>query len=58
MPRFEREGIEVEWQGYIHPIYPQLHGEFLLNMSTLDLILNCGPGSRAILAHEVRTERV
>jgi hypothetical protein len=58
VPRFEREGIEVEWQGYIHPIYPQLHGEFVLNMSAIDLILNCGPESRAILAHEVRKERV
>jgi hypothetical protein len=56
--RFEAAGIEVEWQSYIHPIYPQLHGEFTLNMSMIDLILNCGPESRAILAHEVRKERV
>jgi hypothetical protein len=56
--RFEHEGVEVEWQSYIHPIYRQLHGEFVLNMSTLDLILNCGPESGAILAHEMRRERV
>jgi hypothetical protein len=58
VPRLEAEGIEVEWQSYIHPIYPQLHGEFVLNMSTIDLILNCGPNSHAILAHEMRKERV
>jgi hypothetical protein len=47
---FEREGIEVEWQNLEHPVYPQLHGEFVSHLSTLDLILNCGDESAAVFA--------
>jgi hypothetical protein len=47
---FEREGIEVEWQNLDHPIYPQLHGGFVSHLSALDLILNCGQESSAVLA--------
>ncbi len=47
---FEREGIEVEWQNLEHPIYPQLHGDFVSHLSALDLILNCGHEGAAKLA--------
>ena len=47
---FAREGIEVEWQNLVHPVYPQLHGEFVSHLSALDLILNCGEESAAVLA--------
>ena len=33
----------------ISPVYPQLWGDFIPNLSTLDLILNCGPKARDIL---------
>ena len=46
---FESNGIAVEWQDFTHPVYRQLHGEFVPYMSTLDLILNCGEESRAVL---------
>jgi len=49
---FARRGIEVEWQDYVHPLYPQLHGEFVPYLSALDLVLNCGDGSGAILRGE------
>lgn len=39
---FERHGIAVEWQRFVHPVYPQLHGEFLPFLSALDLVFNCG----------------
>jgi hypothetical protein len=39
---FETQGIAVEWQGYAHPTYPQLHGPFVPYLSALDLVLNCG----------------
>jgi hypothetical protein len=42
VPLFERQGIRVEWQQYVHPIYPQLHDEFVPYLSALDLLLNCG----------------
>lgn len=46
---FARHGITVSWQHYQHPIYRQLHGEFVSHLSTIDLILNCGDRSGAIL---------
>jgi hypothetical protein len=39
---FAAHGITVEWQGYAHPTYPQLHGPFVPYLSALDLVLNCG----------------
>jgi len=42
VPLFERHGVRVEWQQYVHPTYPQLHGEFVPYLSALDLVLNCG----------------
>jgi WbqC-like protein len=42
LPRFERHGIGVQWQQYLHPVYPQLHGGFVSHLSALDLLLNCG----------------
>lgn len=47
---FEAHGITVEWQSYRHPTYPQQHGEFVPYLSALDLLLNCGDESAAILA--------
>jgi hypothetical protein len=32
------------------PVYPQLWGDFRYNVSTLDLILNCGPKAGEIIA--------
>ena len=39
---FEEEGIKVEWQNFIHPIYPQVFTPFIENMSILDGLLNMG----------------
>jgi hypothetical protein len=46
---FAESGITVEWQSYRHPTYPQLHGEFVPFLSTIDLLLNMGPESLAVL---------
>ena len=46
---FEANGIAVEWQEFSHPVYPQLHGEFVPYLSAIDLVLNCGAESRAVL---------
>jgi hypothetical protein len=47
---FEQAGITVTWQEFEHPIYPQLHGDFIPYMSSIDLLLNCGiEASRRIL---------
>jgi hypothetical protein len=47
---FALHGIEVEWQNYKHPVYPQQHGEFAPYLSALDLLLNCGDNSASIIA--------
>ena len=47
---FERSGIAVDWQNLDHPTYPQQHGTFVSHLSALDMILNCGDESPAVLA--------
>ena len=37
------------------PVYPQLWGDFIYNLSALDLLLNCGPKSREIVLGEGST---
>lgn len=39
---FDALGIEVVWRDFRHPIYPQLYGEFIPFLSTLDALFNCG----------------
>ena len=46
---FRRHGIEVVYYKYQPPIYPQLWGGFLANLSTFDLLLTCGPKSAEII---------
>jgi hypothetical protein len=40
---FARAGIELRFFSYPAPVYPQLWGDFIGNLSSLDLVLNCGP---------------
>ena len=47
-PSFSAAGIQVTWQEYSHPIYRQLHGEFLSHLSIVDLLFNEGPRSKEI----------
>jgi len=42
-------GITVHWLDYQRPVYPQLWGEFIKDLSAMDLLFNCGPYSRKIL---------
>lgn len=47
---FDDANIEVIWQDFKHPMYPQLHGEFIAYLSSIDLLFNCGiEESRKIL---------
>jgi len=46
---FRSAGVEVVWQDYVHPVYPQQHGSFVGYLSALDVLLNCGPASAGIL---------
>lgn len=46
---FKSRGIELVWQHYDHPVYNQLHGEFIPYMNILDLLFNEGPNSKNII---------
>ena len=53
--RFVSEGMEVYFQAYDHPTYPQAHGEFVPYMSVVDLLFNCGEGTLSIIKGGVAT---
>jgi len=53
--RFVSEGMEVYFQAYDHPTYPQAHGEFVPYMSVVDLLFNCGEGALSIIKGGVAT---
>jgi hypothetical protein len=46
----ESNGIKILEQDFQHPVYNQICGEFTPNLSILDLLFNCGPASKEILA--------
>ena len=47
---FIHRGVEVEWFDYSgYECYPQLWGEFIHEVTILDLLFNCGPDSRYYL---------
>ena len=43
-------GIDLVRANFHPPIYPQLWGDFIYNLSALDLLLNCGPKSTEIVS--------
>lgn len=47
-------GVKVEWQGFAHPTYPQLHPQagFVPRLAAFDLLLNLGADSLAFLRRE------
>lgn len=46
---FHEAGIRLRSCKPLSLVYPQLWGDFIPNLSTLDLILNCGPKAHDIL---------
>lgn len=42
---FNASGIHLKSYNFKHPVYPQLWGDFIPNLSILDLLFNCGPKS-------------
>jgi hypothetical protein len=44
-----KEGIRVIYEPFYPPVYPQLWGDFIYNLSALDLALSCGLRSSRII---------
>jgi hypothetical protein len=49
LSRFEAAGIAVLAQRYDHPVYPQIHGDFVPFLSALDLLLSAGNQALSII---------
>jgi|ETN01SMinimDraft_4_1059930.scaffolds.fasta_scaffold66738_2 hypothetical protein len=49
---FEEHGIKVEFQDYRHPVYNQLHGDFVPYLSVIDLLFNLGSESLSVIANK------
>ncbi len=49
LEKFDKEGIEIVFQDFKHPVYNQLYKDFEPNMSAIDLLFNCGDKSLEIL---------
>lgn len=49
LEQFHQAGIAVRFQCYEHPVYDQLHGEFVPFLSILDLLLTHGDDALPIL---------
>lgn len=47
---FDRAGIEVVFQEFRHPVYSQLHEEFMPQISALEALFLFGPRSRRLLS--------
>lgn len=55
---FERAGVRIVWQEFVHPHYPQCPcpETFIEKLSVFDLLVNCGPHSGAVLHGEPARE--
>ncbi len=47
--RFRAENILLEWQHFSSPVYPQLWGPFIPDLSIIDMLFNCGDETLQIL---------
>ncbi len=52
LDKFKEANIEVIFDGYVHPVYPQHSNQFIPYLSCLDLIANCGKRSLEVLTND------
>jgi hypothetical protein len=50
---FSNENIQVIYEKFHHPVYSQLYGNFIPNLSILDLLFNEGEKSKEILKKSI-----
>jgi hypothetical protein len=53
---FQKKGIQIQFTKPPARVYPQLWGPFISNLSTLDLLFNCGPKAQEILLPKTCTK--
>lgn len=46
---FEKAGVNLIWQLFNPPVYPQLYKTFISNLSIIDILFNMGPGSKDVI---------
>ncbi|MCG8601525.1 MAG: WbqC family protein [Verrucomicrobiales bacterium] len=49
---FRAAGIKLDYIEYNYEPYPQLHGDFVHEVTVLDVLFNCGPESASWIFHE------
>jgi hypothetical protein len=49
---FQKSGVKLRFFNPRPPVYPQLWGGFLPNLSVFDMLFNCGPAAQSILRKE------
>ena len=47
---FKQANIENKYEKFQHPIYSQIHGKFIPNLSIIDVLFNEGKNSEKILS--------
>lgn len=52
---FQNSHINIVYQKFNHPVYPQRWGKFIKNLSILDLLFNCGPNAKQYLTRQIIT---
>ena len=56
---FKKSNIDVEFQKFQHPIYKQIHGEFIPEMSIIDLLFNEGrKEAKKILQNSISSSHI
>ena len=56
---FNDAGVQVRFQEFVYPVYPQINGAFVSHLSMLDLLFNSGPaGKTIILKHQRQTDAI
>ena len=48
---FHNSGIKIIYENFQHPTHKQIHGNFIENMSIIDLLFNEGENSQKILTN-------
>ncbi|MCH7818845.1 MAG: WbqC family protein [Candidatus Marinimicrobia bacterium] len=54
--QFDNDNIRLEFQNYTPIVYPQRFGDFVPNLSVIDLLFNCGKDSLSRIMGNYRNE--